>query len=147
MSLENSPSFNQHQPGLPPRPPKPVVSRARMYGLLVIIGILLVTIVGINVVRSDRAAFLLGTGTVNGVALDETGKPMANAQIFIERTDLQTQTDAQGAFQVRGVPSGSRLLVVAQNGAGNEFFIVVAAGASTDVGALKFVNTTRVPGQ
>jgi hypothetical protein len=53
-------------------------------------------------------------GTLEGVVLDEAGEPVRSAEIEIEgRTgEVRLVSDAEGAFSLRGVPSGNYSLAV-----------------------------------
>ena len=79
---------------------------------------------------------LVGSGTVVGSVVDTQGKPVA-ANVLIVRTDLETQADAQGRFELRGVPAGDHLVVVALTVSGVQYRVQVAAGQVTDIGQLR----------
>jgi hypothetical protein len=143
MALESSPTLKDYGKGLTPKDR----SAARRRISLIIVGILflLTAIVAVNFLRSDELARAMGAGTIVGVVVDENGKPL-DAEIYVLRTDIQGYADSTGAFQVRGVPAGARAIVIARQGGGMEFPVMVTVGSTTDMGKLKFVGT-RVPGQ
>ena len=124
-------------------PKKP--SRLRLGLLIAAIVVMLMVMGAANLFQSDEGQRLLGTGTVIGMVVDENDKPV-EAEIYVLRTDIAGRTDASGAFLVSGVPAGTRLVVVAQNGGGIEYPVVVRTGDTTDMGKLKFMGT-RVPSQ
>jgi hypothetical protein len=135
MSLEK---FDQVE--LAPKP-----SRRRLWLLLGLIVILLLGIGVTNILRSDAAQYLLGNGTVTGVVVDPSGKPL-DAEIFVEQTSLASRTNADGVFELRGLPGGARMIVVARNGGGMEFNVIVSSGGTVDMGRLQFIGTP-VPGK
>ncbi len=146
MGLENSPSLGEYERGLPPPPANRAAKRRRVWlGIGVIVG-LIVGLAVVNLSRSDQAARWLGTGTIAGVVVDEQGKPVADAEVIVVRTDIVGRTDAQGSFEVRGVPAGARAVVIARDGGGREYAVVVTAGGTTQLGEIQFTGT-RVPGQ
>ena len=51
-------------------------------------------------------------GSVRGVVRDSRRAPLANAIIDVDGFDGSAKTDAQGRFQLSGVPAGSRTLLV-----------------------------------
>jgi hypothetical protein len=123
--------------------PKP--SRRRLWVLLGMIVLLLLGIGLTNLLRSDDAQYLLGVGAVMGVVVDESDKPI-EAEIYVERTNLETRTNPDGVFEIRGLPAGARMVVVARNGGGMEFNVVVSTGSTVDMGRIRFIGTP-VPGQ
>ncbi len=57
------------------------------------------------------------TGTVSGVVTsDQTGKPLAGANIIVAGTDLRTATDADGRFIIETVPAGPVMLQISRVG-------------------------------
>ncbi len=61
---------------------------------------------------SALAAFDPSQTAVSGVVLDNSNQPVVGATIRVLGTALTTATDAQGQFQLAGVPVGSLTLVV-----------------------------------
>ncbi len=145
MALENSPSLKEYGKGLPPRP-RERGAMARRLGI-VIAGVLIVVlgVSAITLLQSDQAAGWFGVGTITGVVVDDAGKPVA-AQVFVLKPRLQAQTDARGAFEIRGVPAGQRAVAVVRDGSGTEYPAVVTTGDTTNLGEIKYLGT-RVPGQ
>jgi hypothetical protein len=47
-----------------------------------------------------------GTGNITGQITDENGQPQVGATIYIEEYTLGTTADANGNFQLLGVPAG-----------------------------------------
>jgi hypothetical protein len=143
MALESSPKLKDYGKGLTPKDR----SAARRRISLLIAGILLLAtaIVAVNFLRSDEFARAMGAGTIVGVVVDENGKPL-DAEVYVLRTNIQGHADSTGTFEVRGVPAGERAIVIARQGGGVEFPVLVTVGNTTDIGKIKFVGT-RVPGQ
>ena len=55
--------------------------------------------------------------TLRGVVLDEVMEtPVAGAAVYLEDEDYGALTDAQGAFRIGGVPTGSQTVVATQFG-------------------------------
>ena len=140
MSFEDSPSLEEYGEGISLQPPERPSARRWVW---VAIGILILAVVvlgGVNLQRSDAFTGLAGTGAITGEVVDEAGEPL-EAYVFVLLTDLETQTDANGRFELQGVPAGSRVVVVAYLGAGREYPIVVNADSTTDMGQIQFAST------
>ncbi len=143
--FEESPSLEEFEHGLPEKLPD---QGARRRGVRIAIVVLLVIaslLTLTNFMRSQTAAFLLGTGTVRGVVLDNRGQPF-QGEVYILGTDLVAVTDANGAFELSRVPAGDQSLIVADSEIGREFRIRVTAGETLDVGEIRFT-ATAIPGQ
>jgi hypothetical protein len=143
MSFESSPSLKDYGKGL--KPTDRAASRWRIVWMIVVALFLLTAIIVVNLFKSDQVARLMGAGTVIGTVVDETGKPL-DAELYILRTNIQGHADSAGAFEILGVPAGARALVIARQGGGMEFPVMITAGTTTDLGRIKFIGT-RVPGQ
>lgn len=59
-------------------------------------------------------------------------------------TSLETQTAADGAFLLEGVPSGDQILIIADDQIGRDFPIHVVAGKQVALGQIRF-ESTAVP--
>lgn len=143
MAFESSPSLKDYQKGLKPK--DRTVIRGRLVGMMIVALFLLTAIVIVNLLKSEQFERVRDTGTVIGIVVDEQGKPL-DAEIYILRPRLEGQTDAGGAFEMRGVPAGARELVIARQGGGIELPVQIKAGSTTDLGTIPFVGT-RVPEQ
>jgi hypothetical protein len=86
----------------------------------------------------------VGVGTVQGyihasagVIQAQTragGTPIANADVRVQGTNLSTKTNAQGYFQLTGVPAGPRTLIIAAPGYQTmAAAVTVAANAVVDI--------------
>ena len=53
-----------------------------------------------------------GGGTLRGSVTDSSGAPLPSASITVEGTGLRTTSGAQGAYEIRGVPAGTRVVRV-----------------------------------
>jgi hypothetical protein len=141
MTFCNSPSLDQYQQGIPPK------QRSRRKSLRTIILVLILLTVVLTLTRltqGNRLALLTGTGTIEGTVVDEDGKPVAAAEILVEGTTLAMRSDADGHFELGGVPVGSRLVVVGKDGSGREYPAVVTAGAETSLAQVQW-GPTEVP--
>jgi hypothetical protein len=126
------------------RPPDP--KRLRLIWVLIGSLTALVVVLGVvNLAQSDQFAVLRGNGTVSGMIVDGSGNPV-NADIFIERSTIESRSDSTGRFAISGVPTGQQIVVVAHQGMGQEYPIVVTAGGTTDIGIVR-VSKTAVPGE
>ena len=65
------------------------------------IAVSLVALFGIHPVAAQ-------TGTVSGTVSDYSGAPLADADVRVDGTFLHTTSDAQGKYQIAGVPVGAR---------------------------------------
>lgn len=143
MPLEDSPSLEEYVEGMPLHPPERPVARRWVWSAVGILILVVVVLSGVNLQRSDAFTRLAGTGAITGEVVDEIGEPL-EAYVFVMLTDLETQTDANGHFELRDVPAGSQVVVVAYLGAGREYPVVVNADSTTDMGQIQFAST-RTP--
>lgn len=134
MSTENSPKLG-HIELQSPRAPKrglPREARWTLLGLLLLVFLLLIFL---NLVPRESFERLAGTGTLIGVVVDANNQP-TQATVLIVKTDLETTTDAQGRFELRGVPVGERQLIVSLSVSAVEYRVQAQAAKVTDVGSL-----------
>lgn len=142
MSLENSPSLQEFTHGMPP-PPDPMRGRRRMRALIVVMSVIFGALFIVNVIQLRSFTLARGNGTISGQVVDARGAPVV-AELIVERTELVVRSDAEGRFVLPQVPVGDHLLVVARDGVGVEYPVVVVAGAHVDVGVVR-AETTAVP--
>lgn len=142
MSLENSPSLKEFEHGMPP-PPDPNRRRQRIRALIIVMSVIFSVLIVINLLQLRSLNLARGSGTISGQVLDARGTPVV-AELIVERTDLVVRSDAQGRFELPQVPVGEHLLVVARDGVGVEYPIVVVAGTHVDLGVVR-AETTAVP--
>ena len=97
-------------------------------------------------------------GQVQGVLLDaDTGQPLADVPVgllkpgdssggmtYIEQTDIETETDASGAFLLDSVPPGSYFMYAylgrqepVMNSTGGQLFFEVRPGQTVDLGEIE----------
>jgi hypothetical protein len=143
MSLENSPPLKAFERGMPPQPPDPTPGRRRTRIAIIVLSLILGGLLVNNLWQSQAVALFNGNGTITGTVHDASGQP-AVAEIMIERTKIESRSDASGRFMVAGVPAGEHLLVVARDNLGVEYPIIAVAGSSIDIGIVR-VETTAVP--
>jgi hypothetical protein len=137
------PSIEEYAQSLVRRPPDP--KRSRLVRILIGGLTVLVVVLGfVNLLQSNQFAALSGNGTISGTAIDSNGDPVA-VELFIERSTIASRSDPAGSFVISGVPIGQQIVVVAYNGMGQEYPVVVTAGGVTDIGVVR-VAKTAVPG-
>ncbi|WP_224483980.1 TonB-dependent receptor [Robertkochia aurantiaca] len=56
------------------------------------------------------------TGELFGKVTDQTGEPIPGASVYLEGTNMGTQTDMNGRYEIRDIPPGSYNLVVSYIG-------------------------------
>ena len=139
MSLDDSPSIDQFQDGMPEKLPDPNV-KVRKFRTLLLIMTLIVALIGFSVVLKNTRTLetLTATGLVRGRVVDENGQPF-HGRIFILGTKLSTQTDANGNFEISRVPSGEQTLIVADDQIGRDFKIQVNTASELQMSEIQFV--------
>lgn len=145
MSLEDSPSLEEFQQGIPDRLPDPNRRRRNVRVVLAVFATLAVAVLILNFLNSDSGALLAGTGAVTGTAVDEAGQPVA-ATVMVEGTDLQTFADASGRFELRNIPAGDQVVVIAFMFSGREYPMTIARGSMIDLGRVTVPTTPRGEG-
>ena len=53
------------------------------------------------------------TASVHGIVSDTSGRPIANASVYLVDTDFQTVTDSMGRYELVSLPGGTLQLGVA----------------------------------
>jgi hypothetical protein len=145
MQFDESPELDQFKPGIPENLPDPDTAR-RKFRILLLITFFAVTLIGIVLVlkENNTLATLTSTAIVRGRVVDTSGLPF-NGEIFILGTDLKTQTDANGNFELRRVPSGKQVLIVADKLIGRDFSIQVVTASTLQMGEIRFETTAMPP--
>ena len=145
MSLDESPSLDQFQNGMPEKLPDPD-SRVKKFRILLLIMAFVVALAGISVVLKNTRTLetLTATGLVRGRVVDQNGQPF-HGRIFILGTKLATQTDANGNFEISRVPSGEQRLIVADNLIGRDFKIQVNIASELQMGEIRFEPSPMPP--
>lgn len=144
MAYERSPSLKTYGEGLPSSPPPDTSAQRKWFW--VVITVLAVTTVALAVItfaRSTTAAILVGTGTVTGKVVDESNQPIV-AEVFVLHTNIEAKSNADGIFEIHGVPAGPQSVVVAYQGAGREIMVDVVAGAQVNIGTVQ-LTATAIP--
>lgn len=144
MKLDDSPSLDQFQNGMPEKAPDPNL-RLKKFRILILVLTLVVALTGFSVVLKDTRILenVTATGLVRGRVIDENGQPF-HGSIFILGTDLETQTDANGNFELSGVPAGEQILIVADDLIGRDFTIQITTAVELQLGEIRF-ETTAIP--
>lgn len=139
MAFEKPPSLDDFSEIIPER--KALTPQQKILRLLIVVlaGVVLILVFR-NLVTSDLTAPLRGTGAVRGVAIDALGKPL-NGNVLVEGTPIQAKTMADGSFELKNIPAGQQLIVVADAVSGREFPVSIKAGQTTDMGKIQLIST------
>ena len=147
MQFDESPNLDQFEDGMPEHKntPDPQVRRRR-FRIILLITFIIVSLIGFALVlkENNTLATLTGTAVVRGRVVDVSGLPF-NGQIFILGTDLKTQTDANGNFELSRIPSGEQVLIVADKLIGRDFPIQVTTATMLEMGEIRFEPTAMPP--
>ena len=57
-------------------------------------------------------AILAQTGTIRGTVKNEAGQPVPQAQIKLQGTNILTNTDSVGNFEIKDLPYGTKTLII-----------------------------------
>lgn len=140
MAFEKPPSLDDFDEIIPEAPKQVTPQQKRVRILLAVFGVFILLLGLVNLWKSDITAPLRGTGTVRGVAVDAQGQPF-NGDVFVEGTALGTKTNADGSFELKNIPAGQQLIVVADAVSGREFPVAIRAGQTTNLGTVQFQST------
>jgi hypothetical protein len=140
MSFEKPPSLDNFQEILPEGKNDITPRQKRVRILAVIVGILLLLLAGVNLWKSDLTSELRGAGIVKGVVVDGKGQPFAG-NIFVTGTNLAARTNPDGSFELKNIPTGRQLIVVADSQSGREIPVIIVAGQTTEMGTVTFEST------
>ena len=145
MQFDESPNLEQFKDGIPDAVPNPDAGR-RKFRIVLLITFIVVTLIGLALVlkETNTLAALTSTAVVRGHVVDENGLPFSG-EIFILGTDLKTQTDANGNFELSRVPSGDQVLIVADQLIGRDFSIQVITATTLELGEIRFETTAMPP--
>jgi hypothetical protein len=147
MQFDESPNLDQFKDGMPEnkKTPDPQERRKR-FRILLLITFVIVTLIGLALVlkETNTLATLTSTAVVRGRVVDASGLPF-NGEIFILGTELRTQTDANGNFELKRVPSGKQVLIVADKLIGRDFPIQVTTATTLEMGEIRFEPTAMPP--
>jgi hypothetical protein len=145
MQFDESPNLDQFKDGMPDHMPDPHVGRRR-FRVVLLITFIIVTLIGLALVlkENNTLATLTSTAIVRGRVVDESGLPFSG-KIFILGTDLKTQTDVNGNFELSRVPSGKQVLIVADELIGRDFSIQVTTATTLEMGEIRFETTAMPP--
>ncbi len=145
MQFDESPNLDQFKDGMPETMPDPATGR-RNFRIILLIMFIVVTLIGFSLVlkETNTLATLTSTAIVRGRVVDENGLPF-NGEIFILGTELKTQTDQNGNFELSRVPSGKQVLIVADELIGRDFSIQVTTATLLEMGEIRFETTAMPP--
>jgi hypothetical protein len=140
MSFEKPPSLDNFQEILPEASKVLTPRQKRVRILAAIVGILLLLLGGVNLWKSDLTSELRGTGIVRGVVVDGQGQPFVG-NIYVTGTRLAARTNPDGSFELKNIPTGRQLIVVADSQSGREIPVIIVAGQTTEMGTVTFEST------
>ena len=145
MQFDESPNLDQFKDGMPETLPDPATGR-RNFRIILLIMFIVVTLIGFSLVlkETNTLATLTSTAIVRGRVVDENGLPF-NGEIFILGSELKTQTDQNGNFELSRVPSGKQVLIVADELIGRDFSIQVTTATLLEMGEIRFETTAMPP--
>ncbi len=145
MRFDESPNLEQFKDGMPETMPDPATGR-RNFRIVLLIMFIVVTLIGFSLVlkENNTLAILTSTAIVRGRVIGENGLPF-NGEIFILGTELKTQTDQNGNFELSRVPSGKQVLIVADELIGRDFSIQVTTATLLEMGEIRFETTAMPP--
>ncbi|MBK8616841.1 MAG: carboxypeptidase-like regulatory domain-containing protein [Anaerolineales bacterium] len=145
MQFDESPELDQFKDGMPENTPAPDAGRKK-FRVILLLTFIVVSLFGVALLLKENRtlATLTGTAVVQGRVVDEDGQPFIG-EIFILGTELKTQTDANGNFELRRVPSGEQILIVADELIGRDFSIQVTTATTLEMGEIRFETTAMPP--
>lgn len=140
MSLEKPPALGDFREIIPEAPKEITPTQKRIRLMILLLGVTVLILGLMNLAASDLTAPLRGTGNVRGVALDNQGRPF-KADIFVEGTTLSTKANPDGSFELKNIPAGQRMIILADSASGREFSTIIVAGQTTDMGKIQLKST------
>jgi len=146
MSFNESPSLKEYQDGIPNKPVDPSKRRRTTRVILIILASFSLLLFSKNLYDSGSMNVILGKGAVSGRVMDQKGSPLAG-QAFILGSENEVTIDPDGNFLIEGVPSGFNSLVIAHNGAAEEYPVNIVPGEITELNEIKFLVVTQIPDQ
>jgi hypothetical protein len=149
MSFEKSPSLDDYKEGLPENLPDLSAKKRRIrYALGILFGLALF-LGAANFFRSEAGGLfmrtVMGTGAVQGRAVDGEGSPFAG-RVFVIGVDQIVRTSSDGSFFLDHIPAGNQSLVVANATTGQEHPVTIITGQTLNIGQVQFL-ATATPGQ
>jgi hypothetical protein len=136
MANENSPKLGHIELHSSARAPRRGLSHEARWAIIGVLMLIFLVLFFFSLVPQDTFERLTGTGTLVGSVVDANNQPIA-ATVMIVKSNLEVSTDAQGRFELRGVPAGERQLIVGLSVSAVEYRIQVVAGQVVDVGQLR----------
>jgi len=143
MTLSSSPSLDEYKDGIPPRKRENKIIKWTVRGIIAILSIVLVILAYPSFLSSDAAYLLTGKGSIVGIVIDERNKPLVG-EVFIIGNSAEEIIAEDGGFQLNGIPSGSRSLVIAYQGTAVEFPVQVIAGTTVSIGEIQVIRPAPI---
>jgi hypothetical protein len=137
MAFEESPDLKLYKDGLPAGLPDPSRKQRRIWAVIIGLAIVSLSLMILNMAQDGTLAILAGTGEISGIIYDDLGNP-CEAEIFVFGTNLSARSDQNGYFQLKGVPAGEQVVIIAYRNSGHEHAIHVTAGQMIDMGKIHF---------
>jgi len=146
MSFNESPSLKDYQDGILDKQFDPNRRKKNIRTILFALVAISLALWIKELIDSGSINVLLGQGAVGGKVISQDGTPLSG-EVFILGMDKEVLIDSNGYFLLEGVPAGYQSVVVAHNGAAEEFPVEIIPGKITDLDEIKFLVVTQVPGQ
>lgn len=104
--------------------------------------LLLMTLRGILLLTLVTTYAFAQTGSIKGTVIDDgTSEPVVGASVLLKGTSTGVVTDANGAFQLEGVASGSQTVVISYIGyPSTELAVRVPSGGTAELGSVKLIS-------
>ncbi len=138
MKLQDSPSLDEYTEGIPEdqiETRDSTGSKKQLWVVISVLGLLVLTLVGLNLWQSETLDLLTGKGVVTGYAIDENEIPIP-VEVIIFGEDIHIDSDEGGYFEVHNVPEGEQSVIVAFGDIAVEVSINVQAGVNNSVGVV-----------
>lgn len=144
MSFNESPSLSDYEQGLPQKQRNTGGRKLKTWILIFGLAVICLSLWIWAIEDSGSVNILMGNGTIRGYVVDREGSPL-NGEAFVMGMDKEVVLDGEGYFEIEGIPAGLRSLVVAHNGAAEEYPVTIKTGEIADMGEIRFIVVTPSP--